>query len=79
VRLQDLRHTHASFLFNAARTLYEVQHILGYTQVSTTQRYAHLSPDTLLKAANSVHKTLGGMFAARANVKALTMEPLQVV
>jgi len=46
--------------------------------VSTTQRYAHLSPDTLLDAANSVHKTLGGMFAARAIDKALTLEPRQV-
>jgi len=78
VRLHDLRHTHASFLVNAGRTLYEVQHILGHTQVSTTQRYAHLSPDTLLEAANSVHKTLGGMFATRDNAKALTLEPVQV-
>lgn len=77
VRLHDLRHTHASFLVNAGRTLYEVQHILGHTQVSTTQRYAHLSPDTLLDAVNSVNKTLGGMFAARANAKALTLEPVQ--
>ena len=51
---------------------------LVHTQVSTTQRYAHLSPDTLLEAANSVHKTLGGMFATRDNAKALTLEPVQV-
>ena len=28
-----------------------VQHILGHTQIKTTQRYAHLSQDTLLAAA----------------------------
>jgi hypothetical protein len=39
-----------------------VQHILGHTQVKTTQRYAHLSHDTLLAATNSVNTALGGMF-----------------
>jgi integrase len=62
VRVHDLRHSHASFLVNAGRTLYEVQHILGHTQVKTTQRYAHLSHDTLLAATNSVNTALGGMF-----------------
>ena len=38
---------------------YEVQHILGHTQVKTTQRYAHLSQDTLLAAANSATVALG--------------------
>ena len=62
VRVHDLRHSTASFLVNAGRTLYEVQHILGHTQVKTTQRYAHLSHDTLLDATNSVNTALGGMF-----------------
>ena len=62
VRVHDLRHSHASFLVNAGRTLYEVQHILGHTQVKTTQRYAHLSHDTLLDATNSVNTALAGMF-----------------
>ena len=51
----------ASLLINSGRTLYEVQHILGHTQVKTTQRYAHLSHDTLLDATNSVNTALGGM------------------
>ena len=62
VRIHDLRHATASFLVNAGRTLYEVQHTLGRTQVKTTQRYAHLSHDTLLAATNSVNTALGGMF-----------------
>ncbi len=54
VRMHDLRHSFASFLVNAGRSLYEVQKILGHTQIMTTQRYAHLSQDTLVDAANMV-------------------------
>jgi len=53
VRIHDLRHSFASFLINSGRSLYEVQKILGHTQVKTTQRYAHLSQDSLVSAANS--------------------------
>jgi integrase len=45
VRVHDLRHSFASLLINSGRTLFEVQRILGHTQVKTTQRYAHLSHD----------------------------------
>jgi len=53
VRVHDLRHSFASFVVNAGRSLYDVQHLLGHSQVKTTQRYAHLSQDTLLAAANA--------------------------
>ena len=43
---------------NAGRSLYEVQKILGHTQIKTTQRYAHLSQDTLIDAANVVPFTM---------------------
>jgi integrase len=65
VRLHDLRHSFASLLINAGRTLYEVQHLLGHTQVKTTQRYAHLSQDTLLAAANTATRALQGVMAPR--------------
>jgi integrase len=52
VRIHDLRHSFASFLVNNGRSLYEVQRILGHTHIRTTQRYAHLSPDTLLEAVD---------------------------
>jgi integrase len=60
VRVHDLRHSFASLLINQGRTLYEVQHLLGHTQVKTTQRYAHLSQDTLLAAANAATRALDG-------------------
>ncbi len=62
VRVHDLRHSFASLLINSGRTLYEVQHILGHTQVKTTQRYAHLSKDTLLDASNAATRAVGHLF-----------------
>jgi Site-specific recombinase XerD len=53
VRIHDLRHSFASFLINAGRSLYEVQKILSHIHIRTTQRYAHLSQDTLLAATNA--------------------------
>ena len=58
VRLHDIRHSFASFLVKSGRSLYEVQRILGHTQIKTTQRYAHLSQDSLLAAANEVAKAV---------------------
>jgi integrase len=59
VRMHDLLHSFASLLINSGRTLYEVQHILGHSQIKTTQRYAHLSQDTLLAAANAAADAVG--------------------
>lgn len=70
VRIHDLRHSFASFLVNAGRSLYEVQRILGHTQIKTTQRYAHLSQDTLLDAANAAFQMVGN---------SLTIAPSQVI
>lgn len=61
--IHSLRHSHASFLINAGRTLYEVQNILGHSQVKTTQRYAHLSQDTLLAATNAASNLLDHVFS----------------
>lgn len=61
LRIHDLRHSFASFLVNNGRSLYEVQKILGHTQIKTTQRYAHLSQETLLDAANTAGIVLAGL------------------
>lgn len=50
-RLHDLRHTYASFLTNNGRTLYEVQQVLGHSSPQVTQRYAHLTKETLSEAS----------------------------
>ena len=68
VRIHDLRHSFASFLVNAGRSLYEIQHLLGHTQIKTTARYSHLSKDTLLDTTNSVNTALGGVFVPMVSV-----------
>ena len=52
VRIHDLRHSFASFLVNAGCSLYEVQKILGHASVVMTQRYSHLSQESLLRAVS---------------------------
>jgi integrase len=47
LRIHDLRHTFASVLINKGVSIYEVQTLLGHSNVQMTQRYAHLAPDTL--------------------------------
>ncbi len=54
LRIHDLRHSFASFLVNAGRSLYEVQEILGHADIRTTSRYAHLSRERLQEAVDSV-------------------------
>lgn len=63
LRLHDLRHSFASFLINSGHSLYEVQKLLGHRQVTTTERYAHLSEAKLLEASNHVGTLLGSNVA----------------
>jgi site-specific recombinase XerD len=72
VRVHDLRHSFASFLVNAGRSMYEVQKIHGHTQIKTTQRYAHLSQDTLIDAANVMPFTMPMVRLASAEGMSLT-------
>jgi integrase len=60
LRLHDLRHSYASFLINAGRTLYEVQRLLGHHDPKVTMRYAHLSPQSMRDAVNLVGNLVRG-------------------
>ncbi|WP_317057901.1 tyrosine-type recombinase/integrase [Roseovarius rhodophyticola] len=50
-RIHDNRHTHASHLVSSGLSLPIVGRLLGHTNPSTTQRYAHLADDPLREAA----------------------------
>jgi integrase len=60
VRLHDLRHTYASFGAGGGLGLPIIGKLLGHSQASTTQRYAHLDADPLRRASEAI----GGRIAA---------------
>lgn len=62
VRLHDLRHTFASLCINSGASLPMVGALLGHTQVSTTQRYAHLTESKLQEFNNEVGIAMENMF-----------------
>lgn len=51
-RIHDNRRTHASHLVSSGLSLPIVGRLLGHTNPSTTQRYAHLADDPLRQAAD---------------------------
>lgn len=54
VRLHDLRHTAASIGVAQGMNLPVIGRLLGHTQASTTNRYAHVDIDPALAAANRI-------------------------
>jgi len=57
--LHGLRHTYASTLAESGVDLYTIQRLLTHKDPSTTQRYAHLRDQALLKASEIAGDNLG--------------------
>ena len=66
VRLHDLRHTHASVGAAAGLSLPIIGKLLGHTQASTTQRYAHLASDPLKEASAKIGLSLSTQMGDQA-------------
>jgi integrase len=61
VRIHDLRHTFASLAVGAGMSLPMIGKLLGHTQASTTQRYAHLATDPMRAAVNLIGAEVDGL------------------
>jgi integrase len=59
LRLHDLRHSYASTLVNAGVSIYEIQKLLGHSNIATTQRYAHLASERLHETVKLVDAGYG--------------------
>jgi integrase len=58
--LHDLRHSYASALASGGQSLPVIGALLGHTQASTTQRYAHLIDDALREATDKAATVITG-------------------
>jgi integrase len=64
LRIHDLRHTFASFGAGASLGLPIIGKLLGHTQPSTTQRYAHLDADPMRRAVETIGATIAAAMGA---------------
>ena len=74
VRLHDLRHTYASFGAGGGLGLPIIGKLLGHTQASTTQRYAHLDNDPLRRAAESIGGRIKAAMDGKGSANVVAMK-----
>ena len=72
VRVHDLRHGFASMAVADGNSLYLVGKVLGHTQASTTQRYAHLHLDPVRAVADRTARKIAGALGGK-KAKVLTL------
>lgn len=67
IRLHDLRHTYASVGAAGGLSLPVIGALLGHTQASTTQRYAHLADNPLKQASDAIGAKLAAAMSGKAS------------
>jgi integrase len=70
VRLHDLRHSFASVGAGASLGLPIIGKLLGHSQPSTTQRYAHLDADPMRRAVETIGSTIAAAMAGTIGASA---------
>ena len=64
LRVHDLRHCFATLALQGVASLYDVSKLLGHSDVSMTQRYAHMADDSLQTATDNmagvIDRAVGG-------------------
>jgi integrase len=73
VRIHDLRHTFASFGAGAGLGLPIIGKLLGHSQATTTQRYAHLDADPVRRASDTISKTIEAALDRKSGVEAISV------
>jgi len=58
VVFHSLRHTYASWLVENGTDLYTVKELMGHSTLAMTERYAHLSPNTLQAAVKALDEKM---------------------
>jgi site-specific recombinase XerD len=58
LHFHSLRHTFASWLVQDGVSIYEVQKLLGHSNISVTQVYSHLQPEQLHDTVNKIKVSL---------------------
>jgi integrase len=59
-RLHDIRHTVASLIVNNGGSLYDVQAALNHAHSSMSERYAHLSSESMAKTNHNLSAVVAG-------------------
>ena len=58
LRIHDLRHSFATLAIMAGASLYDVQKLLGHSDIAMTQRYAHMVDESLQRATDNVAQVI---------------------
>jgi integrase len=75
LRIHDLRHAFASVGASSGQSLLIVGKLLGHSQASTTQRYAHLSQDPVAAASEAIGAKIAAAMAAKPKAEVVELRP----